>query len=961
MVSSDVAKRAIGAIKRVADYEYFFAKLNSPEWIVPLWREGMFREPSRPLREGKYISFPFWPESQYLVRMAKSDSLDVKRIVSEVALEIPETDNVRVHEDLAEIALALPGELSGTFVPKAAGWLKSPYQVLLPSKLGALVSHLAKAGQVNAALDLAKALLAVQSDSRISQKATEPNRLLSPTALPLFEFWTYEQIILKNVPDLVAAARRPALTLLCDLLDDAVRISRRGDEVQGTEDYSYIWYRAIDHGQSADHDVRGLLVSAVRDAGENLCKQDPSIVGEIVRDLEKRPWHIFYRLALHFLRLFADAAPALVGEHLGDPERFDLPDFRREYNLLAKERFRHLSPDVQYKILAWIDESLSPDSVKIRLAEFAGRPVTDEEVVLSIKDWQRDRLAPIADDLPEDWCKRYRKLVEEVGPARKNAGVLDIRGGAFAPKSPIGSADLRKMTIEQLVDYLKTWVPSGEPMSESMEGLGNQLGAVVAGEPERYSAESERFKDLDPTYVRALLQALWRPVEEERAIAWGPVLSLCRWVMDQPREIPGRRGGPLDRDPDWGWARNAIGKLLSDAFDHSSIPSELRNDAWNSLNPLTEDPMPTREDEARYSQSMDPVTYSINTVRGEAMHTLIRYALWVRRCLEKEPDGKARVAHGFDEMPEVRSVLEKHLDPNFDPSIAIRAVYGQRFPGLHFLDRIWAKANVTKIFPGDDASKALRDAAWRAYIIFCQPCNELFDALLEEYRRAIEAIGTSSQNRQHLDNPDSRLAEHLMVEYWWGHIDWEKPGGLLEKFYANADPKLRGWALEFVGRSLHEESGEIPAEILERLKSLWLKRFGLVRAAGKGSPESEESRSFGSWFISKKFENKWAIEQLREVLLIAGRVGSDHLVVERLAGLVKEMPSRSIECLSMIVEGDTDGWGILVWREHARTVLSAAINSQDVEAQNSAVNLIHRLGARGYFEFRDILSSKSAI
>ena len=59
------------------------------------------------------------------------------------------------------------------------------------------------------------------------------------------------------------------------------------------------------------------------------------------------------------------------------------------------------------------------------------------------------------------------------------------------------------------------------------------------------------------------------------------------------------------------------------------------------------------------------------------MHTVIRYALWVRQHLEKEPDSEARLQNGFEEIPEVREGLETHLDPSREPSLAVRAVYGQ--------------------------------------------------------------------------------------------------------------------------------------------------------------------------------------------------------------------------------------------------------------------------------------------
>lgn len=97
------------------------------------------------------------------------------------------------------------------------------------------------------------------------------------------------------------------------------------------------------------------------------------------------------------------------------------------------------------------------------------------------------------------------------------------------------------------------------------------------------------------------------------------------------------------------------------------------------------------------------------------------------------------------------------------------------------------------------------------------------------------------------------------------------------------------------------------------------------------------------------------VSQLAEALRIAKKAEPDHLVVERLAEVSASMPKKSVECLGMIVAGDKEGWGILGWRESARKILGAAMNSADVAAKAAAAEQIHRLGARGYFEFRELL------
>ncbi len=69
---SDVRKAKVAMAKRRADYEYFFNQLKSPKWIPALLEEGFLTDPPKPVREGNFIRFPFWPESQYLARMAAS-------------------------------------------------------------------------------------------------------------------------------------------------------------------------------------------------------------------------------------------------------------------------------------------------------------------------------------------------------------------------------------------------------------------------------------------------------------------------------------------------------------------------------------------------------------------------------------------------------------------------------------------------------------------------------------------------------------------------------------------------------------------------------------------------------------------------------------------------------------------------------------------------------------------------
>jgi hypothetical protein len=488
--------------------------------------------------------------------------------------------------------------------------------------------------------------------------------------------------------------------------------------------------------------------------------------------------------------------------------------------------------------------------------------------------------------------------------------------------------------------------------------LARALTPVVAKYPERFVADIDGFRSLDATYVRALLTGLRDAIKEQRAVDWAPVLDLCGWIVRQPREIPGRDKEQVrDRevDPDWGWTRQTCAQLISAGLEEGpeSIPTDLRANTWEVIMELTDDPEPTPEYEERYGgTNMDPFTISINTVRGDAMHAVFNYALWVYRSLKDQPGPDEALACGFENMPEVEAILEKHLNPSFEPSLAIRSVYGQTFPWLVMLDKEWTRQRVPEIFPPQDANKALHDAAWNAYIVFCRPYDNVFELLVNEYATAVEHLGIVKEKLVRPADPDERLVEHLMVLYWRGKLPLDEPEGLISKLFRIGSNEIRGHALVFVGLSLLNTKEEVPIEVLDRLQSLWENRIAAAKEDNEGTDFRAEMSSFGWWFASSKFDPKWSLARLSDALLISGKVDVDDHVVEKLAMLIDDFPLEVVQCLELIVKGDKEGWGIYGWNENAKLVLSKALTT---EASENAESLIHFLGTRGYREFGSLL------
>jgi hypothetical protein len=306
-------------------------------------------------------------------------------------------------------------------------------------------------------------------------------------------------------------------------------------------------------------------------------------------------------------------------------------------------------------------------------------------------------------------------------------------------------------------------------------------------------------------------------------------------------------------------------------------------------------------------------------------------------------------------MPEVREVLEFHLDPEHDPALSIRSVYGRWFPWLVLLDATWAASHAEHIFPTTLSEQDRCKAAWETYLVFCAPYDNVFDMLRGEYTHATEHMSPGSSDDHYPADPNQRLAEHLMTFYWRGRLSLQDPEGLLSRFYAKAPDMLRGHALTFVGRTLREASDQVPQEILERLKALWSYRLVVASRAPSLEDFTEELAGFGWWFVSEKFDDAWSLAQLHAVLDLVKHVKPDNMVVERLAQIVAHYPLQTVQCLAALIKGDWARWSMIIWEEQLRAILVTAIESTSEEVREVATTLVHTLGAHGYFNFRDLL------
>jgi len=411
--------------------------------------------------------------------------------------------------------------------------------------------------------------------------------------------------------------------------------------------------------------------------------------------------------------------------------------------------------------------------------------------------------------------------------------------------------------------------------------------------------------------------------------------------------------------------KRAIANLLEEGLKSKNLspPYELKDAIWRIIVTLLQDDEPSLEYEEKYGgDNMVPVTLSRNTVRGKAMHTLIQYALWCARCLN--------LSESKDKMvPEVKRKLEEMLNPDIEPTLTVKAVYGLYLPNLVYLNSKWVGENLQKIFLKGEKYRELWRAAWEAYIRYSKFYDGVYQILRSEYENAINKL----QSPKISIEAKYRLSEHILIAYLKGSEDIQK-GSLVEHFFSKADPEIRGHAVWSVGQVLKDLSNtglsdQKKGKIIEHLKNLYEWRLKEVKDKinkAKGEKEKikardnavKELKRYGSWFINNQnqISKDWMISKLNETLEVTnGVMESASKIVERLEDYLEEYCLEVLKALNLLIKANNQDWFLISSKETIKKLLIHITKTCSVEEIKDAINkTISNLVRKGYYEFSNL-------
>ena len=909
---------------------YFFQKCVNPQWLRLLKEIGAFSNPQPVQREGGYIRFLGWPESQYLSRVATDEPAEVFEIIKDL-----DSENQSVLDDFIDAAIKSPVEIASKYVDLIVKkkWIQNTYNLRLPDKIAELMEKLAEGNAMGGALKLARVLFDTKVDppTKLSDDSEKPFSTVWHDAKPYFDEWRLGEIVKKKIKSLSAKDPKGLFDIYSSCLRQALELEKRAKTDEGFYDYSHIWRPNLGRARNSREDAKNILLGGLINLIDGQ-KDNQAILESFISSLRKHPLGLFRRVEIYLYLNSTVSFKKEVEELLSDKQTITAYNLRREYLPLLGKEFQNLSSSAQEKIIEIINEG--PDIKKTD-------EMTEEQFARIKEDWKALYLSPIKKSLPYKEEKFYGQVVAKRGEPEVDDGEIHTWSGG---QSPINAEELGKKSAEEVLAYLMDYQIPKDPFDRySSTGLGMVFANIVAEEPSKYIPLAVQFtaRKVRPIYIYHFINGLKEALKQDRCFEWAPVIDLFHHLtlkLDDVKKV----SLPANRDEqDWDSVLRTISDVLGHALGQNKceIPPEFKEKIWKIIVSLSENPEPTPEYEKRDGEGgLDPMTLAINTVRGEAMHAVINYGLWfARNCAKKEDEVKA---------PEyVTALLDKHLNTTNDPSLAIRSVYGWRVPNLFYLNKFWLENNKENIFPKDAPEYLL--AAWEGYLAN-NVIKEVFTMLKQQYTEFIPYLNNFEKRGYRAADIDQRFPQHAMIVY----ANEPDHDDFTTKFFDSAPAKARAEAINFGGRVILRQLETLSDKerARKRLEDLWKSRVD-------SNADPEELMEFGWWFKNSPMQRKDTLDQMIKTLKATrGKIDVPYEIIEELVGCATEHPVESITILDQIARSESESHEVSYKKEEYRQIIRLVKKTKNTEATKIADALINHLGSRGFIDdFRDLL------
>lgn len=905
--------------------EFAFSRLEDPAWLELLQSTEILAQSAGPIEDptAGLVSFPRWPPAQYLLRIAAT----VPEGVASAIRRLAPVTNPRVIADLLDCLLKLPPSIGADLFREVSGWVESRFglAILTPERFARLILHWAAAGYQDPAIRLADSLL----------------KRYVPASKNAYASWELEKLVkLLTEPTSPLDAKRLLVllaTLLAAAIDDAIT-----DKANSTEDFSYVWRPELSGTGDILHGARDVLTSALIQVATKIVALDPGEVATLIEHLETFRWPIFERIGLHILRLNASDAPEIIAAKLRDPGHFDTPNLWPEYSALLAAGFSTLSEDNQRAILEWImSRDYTTEAIKW-FTEWRKEEATPKRIAEFRTSRRLHKLVPLKGQLPDWWRSASTEnadLAEKLEEYSEPPRLQFDSGFVGSPPNPLSNENLCEKSDDEIIDFLRA--AAGEEDEANLDARTSAFSTALSKCGDRITALGGQISsiDLPAQFPKTYFFHVGTKVRNRQAVPWEPALALGEKACH-----PNLKGSEVSIAEARRMLLDMVQAGLRGDAGAATIPFDLASKVWSVIEPLTDDPDPGVIEVSE----QEIATLILRGTRTWALRTAVDFGFWQFRSRAKKSEDEVR---SFSAIPEVRKVLEKHVDPASDPAEPVRAALGQLFPYLYWLDRDWAAANFARVFPGEPEKSVTRRVAWASYLIHDGPSEDAFALFQNLYAAHVDSLDPSSTQDVSTHSTEGSLAEHLMILLWKGRLSLSGES-LIARFFKRASPNLRKYAIAYVGTSARNNEKAIPPEIRGRLDEFW--DWYLSYARSRPASAVPELGAFGWWFGSGKFDDEASLDRFIATLVTGVAADAEFLIGPRLLELAPRYPQKVTKALRLAVRNTDEPSEYRHGEASAYEILEKAIESAARPDLDEIADPIDAIGAAGFVELRDL-------
>lgn len=939
-----VCARILKKYSNVDAYQhYFFNDLTNPNWVFPLNDAGYFSNSPEPreVHPGDF-QMPDWPALNYLVQFSPQYE-DIFVTVTQKTVTV----NSRIQTRFIEGLLKISPKSASTCISVIDSWLDSPFSGMLPNDLIPLANQFVDSDCVSGAIQITDFILKpVSKRSKNNYSRYDP-----PYGFRSDLYWVNE-FCNKILPRLMEIDSRALLGVFENHLEKALTQTREIGIEDFEEMVGYAWrldiaFRSSTRGSGNTPDI---LIDGLRDSLEALCKAEPEIGKEKVGEFLHSEHLIFQRVAIHTLRKFGKIYPDLLEEAISQWNYAQKAEYISEYRGLLRDQYANASNEIKAEIIENI--LAGPSDIERRTLDIAqwkkhDEPTEDDRIEARER-WMQFHFALLKENLPQQQVHLLNKFNTKYGDVDVEEKPRFIISDCTTAESPITLEELAKKELPELKKYFLEYEPDKKAFY-SHDSLARTFQSLVIKEPTKYLDFA--FLLIDPAirfvYTYNYLFGICEAVRNKGVKLTDEILALCEFVITQEKD-------PYENPPDLHeaglfTAQLEVAHLLDDAVqsDDLYLSREQLDRIRKMLIALAHHTNPTKEDDER--NAMDPFTYSLNCVRGEAMHGILNYSLYLVR--QKRAENKDK--KWFIEA-EISEVLDEKIDIEKEPSLAIRAVIGSYLTQIYFMSEEWTKKNLNVIFPSSPEFDQYWSAAWNGYLIGSNFNKALFRHLVPQYQRGLKKF--SQPKEKSFMDPSERLAQHVMVAYLNDLTDFGHENQILDLFYENASDGLRAQAVFWLSKVLENEKQKSKSTIWPKCFELWKNRLGYAEKQDPAK-NGQEISDYMRWLAFCPMTLDQLYPMLNESIGYFQDVFDVRLLTQFAANFSDQSPLEAVTLLNICIMTAKEIW----WSPEEkveRKILDVVMRSDNAQAKEIAIALINYHGEQGDYRWKDLLDLK---